>query len=61
MFSDDHVVRVEEVSVYQGQNSVLDKISFEIEKGEFVFLIGTSGSGKTSFIKSMLGAKKLKS
>lgn len=32
-----------------------------IEPGEFVFLIGTSGSWKTSFIRSLLWAKKLKS
>jgi cell division transport system ATP-binding protein len=53
MFSTDPVVRVQEVSVFQGQNTVLDNISFEIEKGEFSFLIGRTGSGKSSLLKTM--------
>jgi cell division transport system ATP-binding protein len=32
---------------------VLDNISFEIDKGEFVFIIGRTGSGKTSLLKTM--------
>jgi len=53
MFSTDPVVRVREASVFQGQNTVLDNISFEIEKGEFVFMIGRTGSGKSSLLKTM--------
>lgn len=49
------------VTIAYGERTILRDISIIIEPGEFVFLIGTSGSGKTSFIKSMLGAKKLKS
>lgn len=53
MFSTDPVVRVQEVSVFQAQNAVLDNISFEIDKGEFAFLIGRTGSGKSSLLKTM--------
>ncbi len=53
LFSTDPVVRVREASVFQAQNAVLDNISFEIEKGEFVFIIGRTGSGKTSLLKTM--------
>jgi cell division transport system ATP-binding protein len=52
-FSTDPVVRVREATVFQSQNAVLDNISFEIEKGEFVFIIGRTGSGKTSLLKTM--------
>jgi cell division transport system ATP-binding protein len=53
MFSSDPVVRVKEVSVFQDNNTVLNNISFEIDKGEFVFLIGRTGSGKSSLLKTL--------
>jgi cell division transport system ATP-binding protein len=53
MFSSDPVVRVKEASIFQDHNSVLNNISFEIEKGEFVFLIGRTGSGKSSLLKTL--------
>lgn len=35
-------------------NFALDKVSFEIEEGEFVFLVGPSGAGKTTILKLIL-------
>ncbi len=53
MFSSDPVVRVKEASIFQDHNTVLNEISFEIDKGEFTFLIGRTGSGKTSLLKTL--------
>ncbi len=49
------------ITIAYGERTILRDISIIIEPGEFVFLIGKSWSWKTSFIKSMLWAKKLKS
>lgn len=53
MFSSDPVVRVKDASIFQQQNTVLRDINFEIEKGEFVFIIGRTGSGKSSLLKTL--------
>ena len=39
--------------LYHGQNLVLSEVSFNIERGEFVYLIGKVGSGKSSLIKTI--------
>ena len=43
------------VKMYDGSNPVLDNISLEIDKGEFVFLTGPSGAGKTTILKILFG------
>ncbi|ELR69370.1 Cell division transporter, ATP-binding protein FtsE [Fulvivirga imtechensis AK7] len=52
-FSSDPVVRVKDASIFQDDRTVLSDVNFEIEKGEFVFLIGRTGGGKTSLLKTL--------
>lgn len=53
MFSTDPVVRVSDAHIFQDNNTVLREINFDIEKGEFVFLVGRTGSGKSSLLKTL--------
>ncbi len=53
MFSSDPVVKITDASIFQDQHTVLNNINFEIEKGEFVFLVGRTGSGKSSLLKTL--------
>ena len=46
------MIRLEDVSlVFQGGSVALSNVSTEISEGEFVYLIGHSGSGKSSLLK----------
>lgn len=53
MFSPDSVVSVKETSIFQDHNTILSDLNFEIQKGEFVYLVGRTGSGKSSLLKTL--------
>ncbi|MET6989986.1 cell division ATP-binding protein FtsE [Sediminicola arcticus] len=51
----ESILHLEDVAVFQMENLVLNEINLEIKKGEFVYLIGKTGSGKSSFMKLLYG------
>jgi cell division transport system ATP-binding protein len=48
-----NVLSLKDASIFQGENLVLSDINIEINKGEFVYLIGKTGTGKSSFMKTL--------
>ena len=49
------ILQLKDVSIYQGDSMVLSDVNFEMVKGDFVYLIGKTGSGKSSFMKTLYG------
>lgn len=47
------VIKFDDVSIFQDDHLVLSNVTFSLVKGEFVYLIGKVGSGKSSFIKTI--------
>ena len=52
------LIQITSLSKSFGDQKVLDNIDFNLEKGEIVGLIGPSGLGKSTLIKTMLGMEK---
>ena len=53
------ILKLNEVSIIQEDKKVLTEVNIEIENGDFVYLIGRTGSGKTSLIKTLYADLKL--
>ncbi len=49
------IISYQDAAIYQNDSLILDKVSFNISKGEFVYLIGKTGSGKSTLLKTMYG------
>ncbi len=60
MDEDPYIVRMEDARIYQGEDLVLSEVTFSLKKGEFVYLIGKTGSGKSSLLKTLYGELPLK-
>ncbi|MCB0495896.1 MAG: ATP-binding cassette domain-containing protein [Cyclobacteriaceae bacterium] len=52
-FTSEPIVSVKEASIFQDNETVLSNVNFSINKGEFVYLIGRTGSGKSSLLKTL--------
>ncbi|MBL7929174.1 MAG: ATP-binding cassette domain-containing protein [Bacteroidia bacterium] len=53
------VISLEKVNVFQKKNLILSEVSLTVNKGEFVYLIGKTGSGKSSLLKALYGELKI--
>ncbi len=54
------VISLSGVNIYHGSNMVLNQVNLKIHSGEFVYLIGKTGSGKSSLLKTLYGELPLK-
>ena len=59
-FSNQPLVRVENVCVFQGHNVVLEDVNFSVNKGDFVYIIGRTGSGKSSLLRTLYADLELR-
>ena len=59
-FSTHPVLSMTQATIFQGENPVLTDVNFAVEQHEFVFLIGRTGSGKSSLLKTLYADLPLK-
>ncbi|HKK40128.1 MAG TPA: ATP-binding cassette domain-containing protein [Cryomorphaceae bacterium] len=56
----DTIVEIKDAKIYQGDHLVLSEVNIQLDKGDFVYLIGKTGTGKSSLLKTLYGALPLK-
>ena len=49
------LLELNDALIYQGNTLVLNGVNLRVKKGEFVYLIGKTGSGKSSLLKALYG------
>ena len=54
------IVELRNVTIYQGESLILQEVNINVNRGEFVYLVGKTGTGKSSLLKTMYGDLALK-
>ena len=51
----DAIVELKNVNIYQGDSLILSDVNITVNRGEFVYLVGKTGTGKSSLLKTLYG------
>jgi cell division transport system ATP-binding protein len=51
----DVIVEIKHANIYQGGSMVLQDVNLTVRRGEFVYLVGKTGTGKSSLLKTLYG------
>ena len=54
------IIELKNVNIYQGESLILSDVNITVEKGEFVYLVGKTGTGKSSLLKTLYGDLELR-
>lgn len=57
--TENHIIQLANASIFQKKNLILNDVTLGVGKGEFVYLIGKTGSGKSSLLRVLYGDIKL--
>jgi cell division transport system ATP-binding protein len=49
------IVELKHANIFQGDNLILQEVNITVDKGEFVYLVGKTGAGKSSLLKTLYG------
>jgi cell division transport system ATP-binding protein len=49
------LIELKNANIYQGTNLILSDVNITVDKGEFVYLVGKTGTGKSSLLKTLYG------
>jgi cell division transport system ATP-binding protein len=56
----EKIVELKNANIYQGKSLILEDVNISVNKGEFVYLVGKTGTGKSSLLKTLYGDLPLK-
>ncbi|MFN5915021.1 MAG: cell division ATP-binding protein FtsE, partial [Chitinophagaceae bacterium] len=51
----EEVLKIERANIYQGESLILSDVNITVSKSEFVYLVGKTGTGKSSLLKTLYG------
>jgi cell division transport system ATP-binding protein len=54
------IIELKNVNIYQGDSLILSDVNISVDKGEFVYLVGKTGTGKSSLLKTLYGDLELR-
>lgn len=54
------IIELRNVNIYQSESMILGNVNISVEAGEFVYLVGKTGTGKSSLLKTMYGDLELR-